>query len=86
MLEIVNYIDFVIYVFVNICKEKIFLKKKKILWYIYMYMFLQYCVIRGLYVFVELYLYKQFKQFDMYVIILFISFKSVFIFQYYLKK
>lgn len=86
MLEIVNYIDFVIYVFVNICKEKIFFKKKKILWYIYMYMFLQYCVIRGLYVFVELYLYKQFKQFDMYVIILFISFKSVFIFQYYLKK
>lgn len=82
MLEIVNYIDFVI--FVNICKEKIFLKKKKILWYIYM--FLQYYVIRVLYVFVELYLYKQFKQFDMYVIILFISFKSVFIFQYYLKK
>lgn len=45
MLEIVNYIDFVI--FVNICKEKICLKKKKILWYyicFYSIMLLEFCM------------------------------------------
>lgn len=44
MLEIVNYIDFVIYVFVNICKEKIFFKEKEdFMVCIYVYVFIVLC-------------------------------------------